>query len=207
MENIVVALFKEESKAYQGLSRLKKDCVNSSYTISQIALIKKENGHILADDGFDTGVKTQDDTLMGGLFGSLIGVLGGPIGVLLGGSIGLLIGSNIDSNDALEGGSMLEYVSQNLVDGEVALIALVQETDETLLDTVLQPYDVSIIRYNAAEIAEEVESVLEIQKEMERKVKEKLREEKSEKRKLALKEKSDKLKAEFETFRKKFNND
>ena len=100
MENIVVAMFQVESEAYQAFSGFKRDYANSTYTISQMVLVKKENGTLTAGDSFDSGVKTSNDTILGGLLGGFIGLLGGPIGMLLGGSMGVLLGGTVDTCDA-----------------------------------------------------------------------------------------------------------
>ena len=71
------------------------------------------------------GINTTDDMLIGGLVGSLVGVLGGPLGVLLMGSYGMLAGSLIDSADAVSGETMIEMTAGKMLQGEVALIALV----------------------------------------------------------------------------------
>ncbi|MCI8335977.1 MAG: DUF1269 domain-containing protein [Peptococcaceae bacterium] len=198
MENIVVAMFPVESEAYQAFSALKRDYANSTYTISQMVLVKRENNQITAGESFDSGVKTSNDTILGGLLGSMVGILGGPIGVLLGGSMGVLLGSTVDSCDAIHDASLLEYVSTSLVEGEVALIAVVQEADETLLNTLLAPYQATIVRYDAAEIADEIENAANIQWEMRKTLKKQLKEEKSAQRKEKIAQKKDKIKKEFD---------
>lgn len=197
MENIVVAMFPVESEAYQAFSALKRDYANSTYTISQMVLVKKENNQITAGDSFDSGVKTSNDTVLGGLLGGLVGILGGPIGILLGGSMGVLLGSTIDSCDAIHDSSILEYVSESLVEGEVALIAVIQEADEKLLDTLLAPYHPTIVRYDAAEIADEIENAANIQWEMQKTLRKQLKEEKSAQRKEKINQKKEKIKKEF----------
>ena len=83
-ENLVLANYKVESEAYQALSELKRETTNANYTISQAVIVKKDNGKLSVMDGFVNGATTGDDTMTGGLIGSLVGILGGPLGILLG---------------------------------------------------------------------------------------------------------------------------
>ena len=100
---------------------------------------------------------------------------------------------------------MLEYVSQSLVEGEVALIAVIQEEDETLFNTMLHPYQATVIRYNAAEIAEEIETAANMQWEMEKTLRKQLREEKTAQRKENIERKKQKIKKEFEELKEDWN--
>ena len=90
-ESVITVNFDVESEAYQALSEIKRHPDGSGYFVSAASLIKKENGHIVLKDGFDTGVDTADDAAYGSLIGSLVGILGGPLGVLFGGSMGALV--------------------------------------------------------------------------------------------------------------------
>ncbi|MGN0288917.1 MAG: hypothetical protein ACI4DQ_04765 [Lachnospiraceae bacterium] len=44
MENVVTVIFNEEGDAYRAFSELKQDLVNTSCTITQMALVKKITG-------------------------------------------------------------------------------------------------------------------------------------------------------------------
>ena len=102
-ESVITVNFDVESEAYQALSEIKRHPDGSGYFVSAASLIKKENGHIVLKDGFDTGIDTTDDAAYGSLIGSLVGILGGPLGVLFGGSMGALVGSTVDADDAMHG--------------------------------------------------------------------------------------------------------
>ena len=129
-ESVITVNFDVESEAYQALSEIKRHPDGSGYFVSAASLIKKENGHIVLKDGFDTGVDTADDAAYGSLIGSLVGILGGPLGVLFGGSMGALVGSTVDADDAVQSASLIEQVCTDIRDGGTALIALVQEDDD-----------------------------------------------------------------------------
>ena len=166
MENVIMITFDVEAQAYQAFSQLKNDSVNSAYTILQMAVIKNEDGKIVPADGFDSGIDSTDDTWTGGLIGSVVGILGGPLGVLLGASIGLLTGSIMDANDADDNSSLILYGSQALGEGKTAIVALVQENDEKAFDLRLADYQCTITRWDAGEIADEVEQAEQEQKQL-----------------------------------------
>ena len=51
-ENLILVNYKVESEAYQALSELKRETSNANYTISQAAIVKKENGTLNIMDGW-----------------------------------------------------------------------------------------------------------------------------------------------------------
>ena len=179
-ENLILANYKVESEAYQALSELKRETTNANYTISQAVIVKKENGKLNTMDGFVNGSAAGDDSLTGSLIGSLIGILGGPLGILLGGSMGMLIGSAVDAGDMAESASLLEKAGDSILDGETAIILLAQEEYETALTAKLNHFDVAITRFDAAEVAAEVEHAREVENQMAKEAREKMREERSE---------------------------
>ena len=203
-QNIVVSLFKVESEAYQALTQLKQYPGDEKSYVSAAALVKKENGSLSILDAFDTGTNTADDMAIGGLVGALFGILGGPIGVLLGGSYGALIGSAVDADDALLNASMLEQIAGKAVDGDVGIIALAFEEDEAILDQKLSRFDTTIARFDAADVAAEVEEARMLEDEMARQARKELRDEKKAERKDKRDEKKAKLSAEWEGFKARF---
>lgn len=179
MNNILIVNYKIPSEAYQALSELKRAAANDNYVISQAVIVKKENGQIVAQDGFDTGVATANDTWKGGLIGSLVGILGGPLGVLLGSSMGLAIGGAVDMGDAVKSASLIERAGDCIVDGETAVILLAEEKYETALTAKLNDFDVTITRLPAEEVEEEVKHAAEVQRQLAKEAREKMRVEKT----------------------------
>ena len=201
MENVVMITFDVEAQAYQAFSQLKNDSVNSAYTILQMAVIKNGDGKIVPVDGFDSGIDSTDDTWTGGLIGSVVGILGGPLGVLLGASIGLLTGSIMDANDADDNSSLILYGSQALGEGKTAIVALVQESDEKAFDLRLADYRCTITRWDAGEIADEVEQAEEQQKQLAKEAREKLRAQRKADREKERAEKRAAIHQKFEDFK------
>ena len=203
-ENVLITLFDVESEAYQAATELKSAAVSEDYIISQLALITKKDGKITPVDGFDTGIQTSNDTAGGALVGGLVGILGGPLGMLLGASYGALIGGTIDAGDAVQNASVLEQVTHKLGDDCTAIIALVQEENESVLDAKLSRFQATIVREDAAIVAEEVEEARQVERELQRQAREKLRAEKKENREQKLQERRKKIQADFAAFKEKF---
>lgn len=179
-KNVLVTLFEVESEAFQAMTELKQDPGNDDSHVRQALLVKKENGVLQTLDGFSTGDKTLDDTLMGGLIGSLFGILGGPIGVLLGGSYGALVGSVLDTGDAIDDASIIENIAGKMQDGEVAIIGLTTEEDESILDGKFEKFSTMILRFDEGAVEKEVVRAEEMAKEMARQARRDLRKEKKE---------------------------
>ncbi len=203
MYNIIAAIFDVESEGYQAMSTLSKTPIIEETSILQMALVKRENGSLKVCDSYDSGIHTTDDMLLGGLLGGLFGVLGGPVGVLLLGSYGTLAGSLVDTADALDSATVMEKVADKLVEGEVALVMLAEEINEEEIDDKLKGFKVTIARFDAAAVAEEVEQAKETEKEMERLARKELRAAKKEERKDKREAKKAEISANFAAFKEK----
>lgn len=204
MYNIIAAIFDVESEGYQAMTQLSRTPIIEETSILQMVLVKRENGTLKVCDSYDSGTHTTDDTLLGGLLGGLVGVLGGPVGMLLMGSYGALVGSLVDTGDALDTQTLIERVADKLQDGDVALIMLAEEINEEEVDNALKGFKVTIARFDAAAIANEVEMIEDSQKEKERLDRKELREAKKEERKDKLEAKKAEIGADFAAFKSRF---
>ena len=174
MENVVASIFAVESEAFQALSELRQAPSGTDYFVAEAALVKVEDGAMKLLDGFDTGAFTSNDTAKGIVIGSLVGIIGGPLGVLLGASTGALAGSTIDAGDMLDSASMIEVIAKKLYEGEVAIVALVQE-EEPAFDAAFEKFETTTIRFDAVTVVEEVDRAREVEDEIARQAAEKLR--------------------------------
>lgn len=204
MENIVVSIFRVESEAFQAFSELKQFGQTENTKIAQASIVKAEDGIIKVKDSFDLMNSFGSDYFNGGLIGSLIGILGGPLGVLFGFAFGGTIGASIGLDEELAKSALITTVSEKLTNGEVAIIALVQENDESVLNAIFEKYQTVIARWDIATVSAEVESALQIQEDLAHQAEARLiadkkeaRHEKFEKLKADIKEKFDKLKADI----------
>ena len=81
---------------------------------------------------------------------------------ILGAGIGGLAGNASDTDRAIDTVNGVAVVADKLFEGETAIVALVQE-DEPAFDAVFSGYKTTIIRYDAADIAADVEELRKIE--------------------------------------------
>ena len=144
MERMLVVVFDDEVKAYEGKSALRQLEIEGSITISRAAVVAKQA------DG-TTGVKQYDDvnpsgSLVGTSVGALIGLLGGPVGVAVGAASGLTLGALSDVGNACVGEDYVEEVSMSLTPGKVAVVAEIEEDWTTPVDTRMGALGGTVIR-------------------------------------------------------------
>ena len=166
MYNIVGAMFASEAEAREAMTALSETPEINGTNILQMSLVKRQDGELKLCNNFTSDNLKSHDTVKGGLIGGLIGVLGGPLGMLLGGATGALLGKASDSDNKLDSKTLIEQAAQKLEEGDLALIMMVDETNEAILDRMLVKYNVVVIRYDADVIAKEVEDAEKKAKEM-----------------------------------------
>lgn len=202
MENIIVVSFEVESEAYKAFSELKTKAFTDHYIISQAALAKNEGGLIRPLDWFTVGAKTNDDAILGGALGALFGVVGGPVGMLLMGSYGALIGGTVDMVEADQNMTMMEHVMQSVTEDKAVLIAMVQEEDGSEFDANFAAYQSEVTRFDAVEIAVEVEAAQRAEAELAIQARKQAFQEKKEARREKLQARRAEIAAEFEDLKK-----
>lgn len=176
MANVLAVVFDVESQAYQAFSELKAFKQDNDTQIAQIALVTNEEGKITIKDSIDFDDTSRDYARVGGIIGGLLGILSGPIGVIIGYGIGSLAGAASGSMTDASDNSLIEEVTTKLLDGDVAVIALAHEEDESILNHVFAPYQTNIMRWDALTLAREVELAGQVQDELYDKVQEDLNE-------------------------------
>jgi uncharacterized membrane protein len=133
MERMLVVVFDDESKAYEGSRALNQLDGEGSITIHAESVITKNA------DGTVTEEQAEGDFPIraagGTAIGSMLGLLGGPAGVAagalagaMGGSLGDLFRAGVDSD-------FVDEVSETLTPGKHAVIADVSEEWVTPVDT------------------------------------------------------------------------
>jgi len=133
MEKMLVVVFDDERKAYEGSRVLHQLDAEGSITIHAETVIQKNA------DGKVSVEQTEGDfpirTIGGTAIGSLICLLGGPIGLGIGAGAGALAGMVADLNAAGVDGSFLDDVSTQLKPGKWAVVADISEEWVTPVDT------------------------------------------------------------------------
>ena len=197
MENVVTAIFDVEAEAYKAFTEIRNKPFGEDYAVAEASLLKRDGDAIVVVDAFDAAAVTADDTAAGIVIGSLVGILGGPLGVILGASTGALIGSAYDSADAIDSVSMLEVTAAKLYDGEVAIVALVQE-EEPAFDAAFAGYDTTIVRHFAVDVINEVDLAREATADFENQLRQQLRVERKAEKAEKREERKAKIKARFD---------
>jgi uncharacterized membrane protein len=144
MERMLVVVFDNEKKAFEGGSALKQLEREGHLTIYERAVIVKHA------DG-TVSVKQADEqgplgSLAGTAVGGLIGLLGGPVGAAIGASSGLALGALFDVDHARVGGDFLDDVSKSLTPNKVAVVAEVEEEWTTPVDTRMEALGGTVLR-------------------------------------------------------------
>ena len=133
MNEMLVAVFDSEAAAFEGLSALKDLHRGGDISLYSSAVIAKDrNGKVEVRQEADPG---PVGTSVGLLAGALIGILGGPAGLALGASIGGLAGLVFDVNKTGIDLTFLDDVSKALTSGKFAVLAEIEESWTTPVDT------------------------------------------------------------------------
>jgi uncharacterized membrane protein len=144
MEKMIVAVFENEPKAYDGARTLAQLDAEGSIAIHAQAVIKKNA------DGTATVKQATDEfpvgTLGGTALGSLIGLLEGPVGMAVGATVGLLAGTVGDLFTAGVDSKFVDDVAARLTPGKCAVIADISEEWETPVDTRMEALSGTVLR-------------------------------------------------------------
>jgi uncharacterized membrane protein len=150
MNKMLVAVFDTEGAAFEGLSALKDLHRDGDITLYSSAVIAKDrNGKVELRQEADPG---PVGTAVGLLTGSLLGILGGPAGLAVGASIGGLAGLVFDVNKTGVDVTFLDDVSKALTSGRFAVLAEIEESWMTPVDTRLHKLDGIVFRRLRGEV-------------------------------------------------------
>lgn len=136
MEKMLVVVFEDEVKAYEGSRALNQLDAEGSITIHAEAIIgKKADGTVTMKQGEgDFPVRTVTGTAIG----SLIGLLGGPLGLAVGVLGGTMAGSFADLFASGVDSDFLGEVSHVLTPGKYAVVSDISEEWVTPVDTKME---------------------------------------------------------------------
>jgi uncharacterized membrane protein len=150
MNKMLVAIFEREAAAFEGISALKDLHRDGDISLYSFAVIAKDNtGRIELKQAADTG---PVGTAVGLLTGSLIGILGGPVGMAVGASLGGLAGLVFDANKSGVDLTLLDETSNSLTAGKVAVLAEIDESWTTPVDTRLHKLGAIVFRRLRGEV-------------------------------------------------------
>jgi len=203
-ENVLIIYFNVESEGYQAFSEISHSAFSKdkSTIIEQASLIKRENGNIIAKEVLHNGKERNEDIIVGSIIGGFLGVLAGPLGVLLGMGVGATL-TSLTFDDDEENTGLIHSVTSRLQDNDIAILAVVQEENEAILDEFFAKFDTTIVRYDAHVIEEEIEYAEKLQKDLVHQARVQMRQERSEERKRIADQKRAYIQARFEALKEK----
>ncbi len=144
MDRMLVVVFDNETKAYEGKKALLQlDNEGSISVYAYAVLAKHADGTASVKQGDDSGPL---GTLLGTSLGSLIGLLGGPAGLAIGATAGFAAGSAADIDNARIGDDFISDVTKQLLPSRVALVAEIEEDWTTPVDTRMEMIGGTVFR-------------------------------------------------------------
>ena len=155
MERMLVVVFDNETKAYEGVAALRQLEREGSLTAYAGAVVVKNA------DG-TASVKQLDDvgpvgSLVGTAVGSLIGLVAGPAGLAVGAASGLALGAIFDVDNAGVGVDFVEDVQGSLLPTKVAVVAEVEEEWTTPVDTRMEALGGTVLRRAVSEVRQHLD--------------------------------------------------
>jgi len=144
MDRMLVVLFDNQTKAYEGKKALYELDNEGDITVYAQAIVSKnKEGGALIKESEDYGPL---GTVLGTTFAALIGALFGPVGMAVGAAAGATGGVTFDIAKAAIGEDFIDDVSKMLTPGKVALVAEIEEDWTTPLDTRMEAVGGTVFR-------------------------------------------------------------
>ena len=154
MDRMLVVVFDNETKAYEGKRALIQLDSEGSISVYGYAVVaKKVDGTSTIKQGDDVGPL---GTLVGTTLGSLIGVLFGPVGLAIGATAGFTGGATADLYNSGVGDDFIDDVSKFLLPSKVALVAEIDEGWTTPVDTRMEAIGGVVFRRALSEVKHQV---------------------------------------------------
>jgi uncharacterized membrane protein len=168
MNKMLVAVFDTEPAAFEGLQALKDLHTDGDITLYATAvLVKDSSGPVSVKQSADQGpLGTAVGMLTGSVTGLLageagaaaglaLGGLAGPLGAAIGFSLGTLTGLIVDLSESGVNVDFVDEVSKALLPGKAAVVAEVEETWQTPIDTRLGQLGGLVFRRLRSEVVED----------------------------------------------------
>jgi uncharacterized membrane protein len=154
MDRMLVAVFDNEGKAYEGKKALLAlDSEGSIGVYAWAVVAKQANGTVT--------VKQEDDpgpigTLLATSLGAVVGLLGGPAAAVVGATAGASLGAGFDINNARIGSDFIDDVSRVLTPNRFAVVAEIDEDWTTPVDTRIEALGGTVFRRALSEVSDTV---------------------------------------------------
>ena len=153
MNKMLVAVFDTETAAFEGLNALRDLHRDGDITLyASAVIVKDKTGKISVKQAADDG---PVGTAVGLLTGGLIGILGGPAALAIGATVGGFTGFLFDLDNSGIGATFLDDVSKTLTAGKAAVLAEVEESWTTPVNTRLHAHGGIVFRRLRSEVVED----------------------------------------------------
>ena len=154
MNKYVMVVLSDESKAYEAVHQLRELHREGSISVYATAVIHRDaSGAVSVRERSDEGPLGMG---LGALTGALIGVLAGPVGVAAGVTAGATAGRWRDYRNADLSDEFLEEAQSNLVPGNFAVIAEVEEEWVAPINTRMEVLGATVVRELRQKFAEDM---------------------------------------------------
>ena len=154
MDRMLVTVFDNETKAYEGKAALLQLDREGSIGLYGYAIVAKNA------DGTSTIKQSDDDvplgTLAGTSLGTLVGLLGGPVGAAIGATVGMATGLTADVYNSGVGEDYVADVAKTLLPGRVAVVAEIEEDWTTPVDTRMELLGGIVFRRTISEVQDKI---------------------------------------------------
>lgn len=153
MDNVLVAVFDDETKARKGLAVLDHLTDANVIRVNASAIVtKRRSGAITVKR---TDEPAPDSTLGATAVGMLIGMLIGGAGLAVGATAGLMVGGAADVFYLKIGRDFLADVERTLAPGKTALVAQIYEEDTAALDERLADLGAVVFRRSVGDVIDD----------------------------------------------------
>jgi uncharacterized membrane protein len=150
MERMLVVVFENESKAYEGTKVLRQLDLDGSITVyAHAVVVKNPDGAIITRERDDQG---PFGLLVGTALGALLGALGGPAGLAIGATAGLVAGGAADLHNARVGEDFIDDVTKVLLPNRAAIVAEIEEDATSPVDTQMVAIGGTVFRRALSEV-------------------------------------------------------
>jgi len=150
MERMLVVVFDNEAKAYEGSRALQGLGEDSIIAVHASRVVTKD------PDGTTTVIKTHDalpeGTMGATAVGSLIGMFGGPVGLAVGAASGFVIGATTDLARARVADDFVRDVEQMLRPGRSAVVAAIDEESTDPVNARMTAFGGSVLRRDLSDV-------------------------------------------------------
>ena len=150
MNKLAVVVFNGEKQAYEGARAIRELDREGTLTVYADTVIQKDPSGTISV--LQVPEDTPIGTLSGMLVGSLVGLLGGPAGVAIGMGTGTMVGAAVDLTRAGIGSDFINEVSETLEPGKTAVVAEIDESWQTPLDSRMEALGGRIFRRNRIDV-------------------------------------------------------